>query len=97
MVLILSFCFLNIRQNILLSASRWQVYFDLMKLNFPFSTLLLLDVLSALFFFYFPQTVQPLLPLLSLSLRGAVRAARGPAGAPAEAGRQDGPQMPEQE
>lgn len=68
MVLILSFCFLNKRQNILLSASRWQVYFDLMKLNFPFTTLLLLDVLSALFFFYFPQTVQPLLPLLSLSL-----------------------------
>lgn len=33
----------------------------------------------------------------SLSVRGAVCVAWGPAGAPTEAGRQDGPQMPEQE
>lgn len=32
-----------------------------------------------------------------LSLRGAVCVAWRPAGAPTEAGRQDGPQMPEQE
>lgn len=35
--------------------------------------------------------------ITSPSLRCAVCAARRPAGAPAEAGRQDGPQMPEQE